>query len=71
LQVRTEAVRGEAHNSHDRAPRRFASGRQCAEPGCATRLSVYNESDYCLLHKVELAPRVRGNKRVGPPERGA
>jgi hypothetical protein len=60
---RTEsAIGAEAFNNHDRPPRRFARGRVCAEPDCATRLSVYNESEYCSLHRVDTALRVRGKK---------
>lgn len=62
VQVRTEIISGDIYNN-DQPPRRFAPGRQCAEPECATRLSIYNESDYCSLHKVEAPPRRRG-KRV-------
>ena len=59
MHVRTESMSGEVFNDHDRPPRRFTTGRQCAEPDCATRLSVYNESDYCSLHRVGVKPRMR------------
>jgi hypothetical protein len=49
-----------AFNDHERPPRKFSSGRVCAEPGCRTRLSVYNGRDYCSLHRIVLAPRTRG-----------
>jgi hypothetical protein len=29
---------------------RGSKGRPCAEPGCTTVLSTYNESDRCWLH---------------------
>jgi hypothetical protein len=28
----------------------FQSGRTCSEPGCVTRLSIYNSHDECWLH---------------------
>ena len=59
VQVRSEVVGGEIYNNHDRPPRRFGTGRQCAGPDCETRLSVYNESDYCSIHKVMVKPRTR------------
>ena len=65
MQVRTESgfnISVRALNDHDRPPRKFALGRLCAEPACATRLSVYNESDYCSLHRVAVTPRNRGEK---------
>lgn len=32
----------------------------CAEDGCITLLSVYNELDYCSLHQPMIIPRMRG-----------
>lgn len=32
----------------------------CAEDGCSTLLSVYNELDYCALHQPMIIPRMRG-----------
>ncbi len=64
MQVRTEtgittSVR--ALNDHDRPPRRYPSGRLCAETGCDTRLSIYNKGSYCSLHTQDVM-RVRGKK---------
>jgi hypothetical protein len=47
-------------SDHERAPRKYTSGRVCAEPYCGTRLSVYNGREYCSLHRTEVAPRTRG-----------
>ena len=58
----TNSIDVEVFNNHDRPPRRFAPGRHCAEPGCVTQLSIYNGSDYCSLHAVKVAPRVRGRR---------
>ena len=63
MQVRKETIGGEVRNDHDRPPRKFAPGRECAEYECGTRLSIYNKSDYCSLHAVGVL-RVRGKKKV-------
>jgi hypothetical protein len=62
-------IAGEISNSHDRPPRTFTPGRQCAEPNCRTRLSLYNDTDYCSLHTVKVSPRVRGKKVIWPRAR--
>ena len=59
-------IGAERHNSHDKPPRTFTPGRQCAEPNCGTRLSLYNDSNYCSLHTVKVSPRVRGKKVFWP-----
>jgi hypothetical protein len=41
--------------------RRAGGGpRTCAEPGCETRLSVYNDADHCSLHHPTELLRTRG-----------
>ncbi len=41
--------------------RREQSGpRTCAEPGCNTRLSVYNDAEHCSLHHPAELLRTRG-----------
>lgn len=62
MQVHTRTVGGDVYNDHDRPPRKYASGRMCAEPDCGTRLSMYNESDYCSQHHLGVKPRIRGKK---------
>jgi len=52
-------------NDHDRPPRRFLLGRVCAEYHCGTRLSIYNDGQYCTLHAPVVAPRLRGRKVIG------
>ena len=42
--------------------RTFARGRLCAEPGCGTRLSIYNEGSFCSQHQAKVTPRMRGKK---------
>jgi hypothetical protein len=41
------------------------AGRTCAEPGCSTKLSVYNASEYCWQHADVVFPNYRG-KRLAP-----
>ena len=62
MNVRTQTVGGEVYNDHDRPPRRFAPGRVCAEHECGVYVSIYNASEYCSLHEVKMAPRIRGKK---------
>ena len=54
------SVQGERFTSTERNLPRAADGRVCAEPGCQTRLSVYNEQDFCALHAPMVVPRMRG-----------
>jgi hypothetical protein len=63
MQARKETIGGVVTNDHDRSPRRFAPGRECAEYGCGTRLSIYNQDDYCSLHAKD-AVRFRVKKKV-------
>ena len=44
----------------ERRVRRFATGRTCSHPGCATVLSAYNRASTCYLHTRAKAPRLRG-----------
>ena len=64
-------IAAEISNSHDKPPRTFTLGRQCAELNCRTRLSLYNDSNYCSLHAVKVSPRVRGKKVIWPQARPA
>ncbi len=44
------------------------AGRTCAEPGCGTRLSIYNSGDRCARHEHFVSIVVRpspGPKRAG------
>jgi hypothetical protein len=44
--------------------RTFGPGRLCAEPGCGTRLSIYNDGSCCAQHQAKVTPRMRGKKVV-------
>ncbi len=64
MQVRTQtnvttSVR--ALSEHARPPRRYLSGRLCAESSCDTRLSIYNKGSYCSLHTKDVT-RIRVKK---------
>ncbi|HZD17941.1 MAG TPA: hypothetical protein VE669_07355 [Actinomycetota bacterium] len=37
-------------------------GRECAYPGCRTRLSVYNRSERCWQHADVVFPNHRGKR---------
>lgn len=43
-------------------PKPFGSDRECREPECETRLSMYNNGKYCYLHEPMAVPRTRGKK---------
>lgn len=47
---------------NDRPSARFLPGRICDEPGCETRLSIYNDGHFCALHQPMSVPRTRGRK---------
>ena len=46
----------------ERPSRRYRQGRVCQEPGCSTRLSIYNDGKHCALHEPMVTPRTRGKK---------
>jgi hypothetical protein len=60
--VEDRPVIGEAISSGGGITRRFRAGRVCREPGCSTRLSIYNDGDRCSIHEPMSAPRTRGRK---------
>lgn len=44
----------------ERRRRTYGRSRTCAEPGCTTRLSIYNKRDRCFVHtpaRVFVGPR--------------
>jgi hypothetical protein len=56
------AIDGTGLGGSDRPSRAFPRGRRCHEPGCGTRLSIYNQGKYCYLHEPMAVPRTRGKK---------
>ena len=58
----SEAVAGTSINGADRPSKAFPRDRSCREPGCETKLSIYNNGKYCYLHEPMAVPRTRGKK---------
>ena len=58
----TKSIGGSPFKGPSRPSRTFASGRVCREDECKTKLSIYNESDFCFLHEPQVTPRMRGRK---------
>lgn len=56
------AVIGFPITGNDRPSKAFAKNRICREPGCDTRLSIYNNGKFCSLHQPMVVPRTRGRK---------
>jgi hypothetical protein len=60
--AKPEALRGSRAHGLPRASQKYPEGRQCAHPGCSTRLSTYNRRDKCWAHAEMKVPRLRGRK---------
>jgi hypothetical protein len=58
----TRSIGGSPFKGPSRPSRTFASGRVCGEDECNTKLSIYNDSDFCFLHEPQVTPRMRGRK---------
>ncbi|MGH9017400.1 MAG: hypothetical protein ACRDY1_06605 [Acidimicrobiales bacterium] len=56
------SIGGQAFTTYGRPSKTFPEGRTCGEPDCGTKLSIYNESEYCYQHDAGSAPRLRGRK---------
>jgi hypothetical protein len=41
----------------------YAAGRTCSEPGCSTKLSIYNRSEFCWQHEPVHAFVARGKRK--------
>jgi hypothetical protein len=54
------ALGGRRITSEQRSGQLADAGRICGEAGCDTRLSVYNDLDFCSLHQPMIVPRMRG-----------
>ena len=46
-----------------RRNRTYGSGRTCEEPGCSTRLSMYNRSKFCWQHEPVRTYVARGKRK--------
>ncbi len=60
-----EAIGGEVLVSQGHTVRVFPRNRMCAMNECRTRLSIYNETQYCSVHGSELPARGAGRRRKG------
>jgi hypothetical protein len=49
-------------SGNDRPSRAFKKDRTCLQPGCGTKLSIYNQGKFCYLHEPMAVPRTRGKK---------
>jgi hypothetical protein len=56
------AIRAERPQELAKPNRTYAKDRVCKEPGCQSRISMYNRNDRCWLHLGLKVPRVRGRK---------
>jgi hypothetical protein len=56
-------LRGAPIRTLPRRNRVWGPGRQCAEPGCITRISIYNRSKYCWTHEPLHYYIARGRKK--------
>jgi len=56
------SIGGSGFTGTGRPSRTFPRGRVCAEEGCETRLSIYNEGRFCSQHAPQATPRMRGRK---------
>ena len=58
----TEAIGATTVVRGDKPSKAYAKDRVCNEPGCDTKLSIYNRGKYCYLHQPITVPRTRGRK---------
>jgi len=49
-------------SGNERPSKAFRAGRVCAEEGCGTKLSIYNNGKFCAQHAPMAVPRTRGRK---------
>lgn len=60
--AKNDAIRGSRTLGLPRANKKAPEGRVCGQPGCETRLSVYNKREKCWAHAEMKVPRLRGRK---------
>jgi hypothetical protein len=56
------SLSGHTLSGGERPSKAFGKGRICREPGCTTKLSMYNNGKYCYQHEPMAVPRPRGQK---------
>jgi hypothetical protein len=57
------SLKGAPVRSLPRRNRVWGEGRACAEPGCITKISIYNRSKYCWTHEPLHYYIARGRKK--------
>jgi hypothetical protein len=58
-----ERLKGASVRTLPRPNKTYTSGRICAEPGCETKLSMYNKWQYCWQHEPVHEYIPRGKRR--------
>ena len=58
----SDVIGGSSIDGVGRPSKAYAAGRVCREPGCETKLSIYNKGKYCYVHEPLTVPRTRGRK---------
>ena len=53
---------GHRFSSEEGSVARFPTGRVCAREDCRTRLSIYNDGQFCARHEPMTTSRTRGVK---------
>lgn len=48
---RKDGLVGKQPDTAKNPQKTYPKGRVCAQPGCDTRLSMYNPEEYCALHE--------------------
>lgn len=61
--VSEDRFRGASVRTLPRPNKSYGEGRVCADPGCETKLSVYNKWDYCWQHEPVHAYVPRGKRK--------
>jgi hypothetical protein len=54
------SVVGYRFDSEEGTVRRFSNGRVCSNSECRTRLSIYNDGEFCARHEPMTTLRTRG-----------
>ena len=58
-----QEYRGSSVRELPRPTETYSAGRVCSDPGCSTRLSIYNRSDTCWQHEPVRPYVERGERR--------
>ncbi|MPY93078.1 MAG: hypothetical protein GEV08_08435 [Acidimicrobiia bacterium] len=56
------SIAGSRFSSEEGTVKHFSTGRVCSHDSCGTRLSIYNDGDFCAAHEPMTTMRTRGVK---------